>query len=151
MTLITTPIVTLTEANEYFSARLYTTAWDNATDVEKGKALSMATQALNGLNWAGSKADPAQSNAFPRTSIGTPTPIKQACCELAYDLLDGKNIDMELETLNLTAHSASTMKSTYDRSFAQEHITAGIVSATAWRLLAPYLTEVKRIKIVRVS
>lgn len=146
-----TPYVDQAEAQTYFNERLNTPAWDNASDTDKLKALKASTRAINALNFIGSKTVISQVNEFPRSGdISIPDDIKVACCENAYSLLDGA--DIELERANLVAESQgiSDARSTYNRNIAVAYLTAGIASSRAWDLLRPYLRDGFDLRMSRV-
>lgn len=137
-----TPYADIAFANTYFTDRLNTTAWDNATLTNQDKALKTSTRAIDNLNFAGDKTDPAQENQFPRGDDAlVPLPIQQACCELAYALLDGVDPNKEIESLAYQQQGLSDARLIRDTSFAQAHIRAGIPSIQAWALLHPFLRE----------
>lgn len=58
--------VTLTEAKTYFLRRLYTDAWDNASDEEQENALLAATMQLDQLDYVGSPVTTFQALKWPR-------------------------------------------------------------------------------------
>lgn len=53
----------------FFSQRLDGSSWESATPQYKIRALTMATQAIDRLNFCGDKTDPAQILQFPRKNI----------------------------------------------------------------------------------
>lgn len=70
----TNSYVTLDEAEQYFSERLYTDEWDNADAATKEKALLMACKRIERLQFRGMKADPEnQTLQFPRALPATGT------------------------------------------------------------------------------
>jgi hypothetical protein len=167
--------VTWAEADVYFAERLHSTAWSLSSRQEQNQALLRATRDIDNLNFKGYKStvaalysgimdiseiDPetvraaelAQELEFPRGSDTTvPVPIKWACCETAYALLDGVDPDMELENLAITSQGYAGVRTTYNRIQQPiEHYIAGIASAAAWRLLRPFLRDGKAVKISRV-
>lgn len=161
--------VTLSEAQEYFANRLHSGLWDTSPVSERNKALAEATVAIDTIRYAGVRAsvyatiqaggdDDAilaaiadQVLEFPRGSdTVVPQAIKDACCEEAFSRLDGKNPDEELEDLAVVSQGYSSVRTTYDRTFAQEHLNAGIVSPRAWRFLKPFIVEVRDVQIHRV-
>ena len=86
--------VLLEEAESYFSGRLYATAWNNATESDKEKALLTSVSLLdNAVLWAGEKRYERQDLEFPRKNIRglpedlIPKNIKTAQLELALLLL----------------------------------------------------------------
>lgn len=144
--------LTSEEAQEYFDGRLNTEVWEDATEENKEKALTMATRILNRLNYLGDKTDSAQENQFPRFADSViPQNILDACCEIALALLDGVDPELEYENLLMVQQSFDVVKTTYDRSMVQEHIIAGVPSIVAWRLIRPYLRDFKTIDLSRVS
>ena len=160
---------TLSEAQTYFESRLHSGLWDNSSVIDRTKALVEATAAIDRLRFAGVRhtvyevivAD-GDENAqlaavldqdleFPRGSdTEIPQDIKDACCEEAFSRLDGKDPDEELENLAVVSQGYSSVRTTYDRTFTQEHLNAGIVSSRAWRYLKPYLLQARDVKIHRV-
>jgi len=166
---------TVEEANQYFSERLHTASWDNSSPVEQNKALLMATRSIDNLNFKGykhtvdtllsgvsdiSEVDPASIHAaevaqeleFPRGSdTVVPPVIQRACYEIAFSLLDGVDPDTELENLGVVSQGYAGIRTTYNRIQQPiEHLVAGIPSATAWRLLKPFIRDGKAVKISRV-
>jgi len=136
----------------YFTTRLNTEVWDESTDSDKTASLTMATEAIDRLNYLGSKTDADQDNQFPRDADTiVPTDIQTACAELAISLLDGLDPELEFEQLNMVSQGYANVRSTYDRSSPPPHIVAGIVSVTAWRYLMPYLRDGLSMRIDRVS
>jgi len=169
---------TVNEANTYFTNRLYSTAWEYASESDREKALIGATQIVDRLNFAGHKAavyditydstgnlvSPAPTDAalrtaytsqeleFPRgTDTEVPDDIKMATWEISYALLDGVDPDMEAENLAVTGQTIASVRTTYDRNNVNiEHIANGVPSAKAWRLLVPFLRDADACKISRV-
>jgi DnaT-like ssDNA binding protein len=142
----------LTEGNNYFSRRLRSKDWKEATDDEKIAALTEATRLIDRLNFSGSKYDATQFLQFPRgTDTTVPYDIKFACYELALALLSGKDPDTEIENLGSTSQGFGGLRDTYDRSFVLDHIRAGIPSPSAWAYLKPYLIDPETIRISRVD
>lgn len=168
--------VTLQEAQDYFETRLHSEPWDTYSVQDRNKALATATRQIDRLNFAGEKhaayeyreslntnlytkaqekaiaeAGLTQTLQFPRGSdTEVPNDIKIACMEIAFELLDGKDPEKELENLATISQGFSSIRNTQDRSFVHEHLNAGIVSALAWRYLRPYLRDGFDIKISRV-
>lgn len=164
---------TLAEADDYFDHRLHETAWSNSNATQHEKALWAATQIIDTLNFKGHKAtvfavldaDPdatdeeireaeaAQAREFPRgADIEVPEVIRTACYDIAHDLLDGKDPEIELENLGITSQAYSSVRTTYHRSQVPiEHIVNGIPNALAWRKLRPFLRDGEAIKLTRIS
>jgi len=115
--------VDLVEADIYFQDRLDVAAWDEASEVEKEKALVTSTNYLNGLNWVGFVEDITQQLAFPRSGFyhepkygrevsfdgEVPDRVIIAQMELAYHFLNndgildntGKVTDLEVASIKL--------------------------------------------------
>lgn len=159
----------LNGATTYFTTRLHGSLWAASSVADQTAALTEASQAIDRLRFigvkhsvfvvaeAGGDADAQlaavldQDAEFPRGSDeDVPTDIVHACYEEAFSRLDGKSPDEELEDLAVVAQGYSSVRTTYDRTFAQEHLNAGIVSPRAWRFLKPYLGESRDFKISRV-
>jgi hypothetical protein len=153
MSFITTPYLTLAEAQTYFDGRLDTTAWDCADTGRRTKALLQATRAIDRLNFAGEKADEDQALQFPRLGdTVVPDDIKCATAEEALALLDGKSPEMEREALGITEQTLGPVKAKFDTSTGRSiNILHGIMSATAWSFLLPYMRDPLTIRTSRVS
>ncbi len=135
--------VTEAEADAYMVAsRLVTAAWDSADSATKTKALNIATNQIDRLNFTGDKYDADQDNQFPRGSDTTvPQDIKDACAEIAYSLVDGVDVEYEYENLGERAMGFANVRSSRDTSFVPQHKLARISSGIAWSMLIPYLRE----------
>jgi hypothetical protein len=168
---------TLDEANGYFSKRLHETAWSGASDADHEKALIAARATIDALNFKGVKAsvytvcgssdpdasgvDPSVIQAaeasqpleFPRgTDTEVPESIRVAAYEIAHALLDGKDPELELENLAISAMGYGTVKTTYERAqLPIEHIINMVPSSVAWRLLMPFLRDSDSFHLSRMS
>jgi len=153
MSFITTPYVTRVVAQTYFDGRLNTTCWDDALDADKDKALLQATRALDRLNYRGKKADPDQVLQFPRNGDTTiPDDIMCATAEEALALLEGKDPEMERDSLAIIKQEFGKAKIEYDRATARPiYILHGIMSATAWSYILPYLRDPLTFEISRTT
>ncbi|GAI17608.1 unnamed protein product [marine sediment metagenome] len=149
---------TYTNANTYFASRLHVIAWNDSTTTEKTTALIEASTRIDRLHFRGKKVDDAQDLEFPRyygdeadgTEV-TPDDIKIAAYEVAFALLDGVDPEFEMENLAISSQGFSSIRNTYSRGEAPEHIAAGIPSAYAWRFLKPYLAKSNVVRLKRVS
>jgi hypothetical protein len=170
-----TPYADRQYAETYFLTRLHSGSWFGFSAQDRDAALVTATRQIDRLNFAGEKnaayvaresygdqlcydeaaiatAGAEQETQFPRGSdTVVPDDIKIACCEIAFELLNGKDPQIEYENLATVSQGIASARKTLDRSFVQEHIAAGIVSVLAWNYLSPYLRDVKDFKIIRVS
>jgi len=147
----TNSYVALEDAEIYFNERLNVSSWDTAEEDDKKRSLIMATTALDNLNYTGEKTDADQTLQFPRyDDASIPTEIEQATYECALALLDGVDIEMEKEVLNVTEQRIGGVKVGYDSVVPAEHIIAGIPSYKAWLLIKPYLLAPDDIEMFRV-
>lgn len=159
-------MVSLENADLYFKGRVGSYAWDCVGDSlsdEQGEtpdsqecflklqALTDATRRINGLRFLGCLVDKDQEHAFPRGDDTTvPKNIQNAVCELANELLDGVDDNLEMSEQNVLSQAFSGIKSTHDKDVAQLYTLAGIPSAIAWRYLLPFLYDPRDLRIVRV-
>lgn len=153
MSIITTAYLTRPEAQVYYDGRLNTGPWDNASDDDKDTALLQATRAIDRLNFRGIQTDEAQELQFPRANdTVVPADIECACAEEALALLDGKDPEMEREALAITEQVFGKLKAKFDREAGRPiNILNGIMSATAWGYLLPYLRDPLTMKLSRTS
>jgi len=164
---------TTAKATAYFAAKLHATVWSGAVAADRPKALLAAAKIIDALNFKGYKstvyaamlanssitqadirvAEVAQELEFPRDADATvPVAIEEACYEIAYALLDGRDPEMELEALAVTSQRYAAVGTSYDRSVSPSaHILNGVPSMVAWRILLPYLRDSNEIKLSRVS
>ncbi len=162
----------LNAANTYFTTRLHSNLWFNETSTERANALYKATSILEMLNYKGCKAtvytaleadseatqatlraaEAAQELEFPRDmDTSVPTTIEYATYEIAFALLDGIDPDLELENLAVVSQGYAGVKTTYNRGQQPiEHLINGVPSATAWRMLRPFLRSDGGPKLSRV-
>ena len=139
-------------ANTYFAERLRSDIWTGATSEDKGKALAQATRIINTLNFTSSKTDSSQSNEFPRGTGGiTPQAVLDACCEIAYELLDGFDPNIEQQNLSVVSQGFVSARTVSDKPYMNAYLIAGVPSIIAWSLLLPYLAQATNIKLHRVS
>lgn len=140
---------TIAEANTYFSGRLNTDAWDSANASNRTKALTMATRAIDMLNFQGERTDDTLSSQFPRGGdTVVPQEIKDATCEIALALLNENNPEDLAVDSNVLSERYSTIGVTYGGQ-EQEAYVNGIPSVTAWRLLKPFLRDPRALHIIR--
>ena len=154
---------TYAEGDTYFANRLYVSAWTDETDANKTVALTEASTRIDRLKFSGILVDEDQVLEFPRYYLdadgtdneadGTetiPDDIQNACFELAFALLDGRDPDIELENLTVLNHRFDKIATGKSGQILQ-HVLAGIPSALAWHYLLPYLTSGRTLKLNRVS
>ncbi len=129
--------VTAEEATTYFASRLHAEAWTAAADVDKQKALDMATRVIDRTPVAGVKAAYNQVNQFPRyPDAEVPQAVKDATCEEALALLErGNNQRRKLQAEGVTSFTVGGLSETYAAGVRG----GGLVSQEAKELLRPWL------------
>ena len=144
--------MTETDANVYLTENyLDHEAWECAEVPERNLALIEATRAIDRLNFRGCKADENQANEFPRgEDLVVPLDIQHASALEAMSMLDGKTAEDEIENLTAVNRGFSSVRTTYDRSRAQEWIANGITSVRAWQFIQSFLRDAEEIRISRV-
>jgi hypothetical protein len=150
----TVPYADSTYAASYMAERLGTAAWDSASAGDRTKSLIHATRMIDTLAFAGEKNDVAQAREFPRCGdADVPVAVQNACCELALALLAGKLLENTEERGNLRSESIGDVAVSYDEDggagLSADH--AGIPSAEAFRLLAPWLIDERRVHLDRAG
>jgi len=164
---------TLLEGDSYFAARLHSDVWSSATSAEKTAALIEARRIIDAFNFKNEKhtvyvlllanssasdeairaAEASQTLEFPRgADTVVPEQIRLAAYEIAYELLDGKDPELELENLGIESQTFGQVKTTFNRDqLPIEHLINGVPSAKAWRWLKPYLRDGGSVVLSRVS
>lgn len=119
MALIVTPgavdansYVSVADATGYFSLSYNRTAWGNAGNGDKEKALAESTRLLDTfVTWIGDIATDEQALRWPRTNVydpdgrvvsdtTIPQAIKDITCELAYSILQNSGFDITENTID---------------------------------------------------
>lgn len=140
-----------TEADAYFDRKLDKGVWCQCPNTDKNKAIYEATERIDRLKFRGTRTTPTQVLAFPRDGeIVIPNVIKKACCEVAYELLDGREPDFEVEEGRILSESYSGVRMNNNPGYVLDHINAGIPSLLAWSYLKPYLVDPFARSLVRV-
>lgn len=119
-------LVTNEEADAYFATRMDSDLWDAITEAEKTKALTQASRILL---------------RFRYKSTDWPQQFYDACCEIAYALVDGINPEIEKQLLGTKSANVSGMSIGLSDSY-KEHVIAGVPSATAWSWIKPLIVDV---------
>ncbi len=155
----------LQSADLFFSQRLNVRKWTTSSNADKIKALTMATQLIDRLNFAGYKANEGQVLQFPRKNEYTdphtleetetsddlvPSDIKNATYLVAYKLLDGYDPDTQAMMIPVEMSKYQSTQTYYDRSFIPEFMQAGIPSSEAWNYIRPYLRDPREVELSRV-
>jgi len=140
---------TVNDADDFFTARLNTSAWFDTSPGDRAKALLGATELIDRLNYIGDKTDANQDLQFPRDGdTDVPLAIEQACYWIALELLSDYDPETEANLIPVVQDTwVATTK--YDRSFLPRRLAAGIPSDRAWQLLYPYLRDPSNIQLIR--
>ena len=127
---------TVEEATTYFASRLHAEAWTQASTCDKGKALDMATRAIDRTPLKGVKTSYDQANQFPRyPDTEVPQAVKDACCEEALAILErGNNQRRKLQQEGVQSFTLGNMSETYAPGAGR-----GLISQEAKELLGPWL------------
>lgn len=144
---------TVAGAENYFRGKISNTVkdWTDSDDNDRMAALRQATRIIETLNFRGLPAVSTQLLHFPTDVHGMPDDVQIACYEIALKLLSGIDPDTEQDNLSVTSQGYAAGRSTFDRSFVQDHVRAGVPSAFAWSILRPYLCDPKAIRTSRGS
>jgi len=145
---------TLYEADDYFLTKRLDPQqlWALSPNTLKEAALSEATRRMDMLNFTGSKTDSSQELQFPRGGdTEVPITIREAAYEIAYSILDGKDIEFELESVGEQSVSYGGARIRRNQEFTQEAYLHGIPSLNAWNMLLPYLRDGNVVKLERTD
>lgn len=147
----TATYVEVANAEVYFANRPNSRRWVNSNINDKRNSLREATRIIDTLSYIGEKAYSGQFLQFPRgLDTVAPKDIEMACCEIAFEILDGNSPNRNVENVAIISHSYGNTKTMYDRSFVMDHVRAGIPSAKAWAYLYPYLRKPSSVKLTRL-
>lgn len=127
---------TVEYANEYFSGRLHSTAWDEVDEPIKEKALQQATKRIERQPTKGRKTDIDQGLAFPRyPDVEVPEAVKEACCEEALALLErGSSQRRKIQAEGVQSFSVGNLSESFVPG-----ANRGLLSQEAKELLRPWL------------
>lgn len=140
----------LTEANDYFAQKLYSDVWYSHDPDLRVKAMRDATQRIDRLNFVGIRTDSSQELQFPRNgSNDIPVNIKRATYEIAFQLLDGRDPEIEYDLLRKQTTGIGPARTSNDTKLIPMHIANGIPSLLAWTYIKPYLRDRSRLKLQR--
>lgn len=146
-----TPYLTYTEADTLLANILDTDAWDDASNADKTKALFMASQAIDRLDYMYSKTSDTQDNEFPRNGdTAIPEDIQWATAYEAMMLLEGKDPEFEREELTTSRDRYAAVSTQYIEA-PEDHINNGIMSIKAWNFLLPHLNDLRSLKMERLN
>jgi len=143
---------TLTAADLYFDNRLFSDVWVNATIKDRQTALIAAARAIDKLNYCNDKNSEDQNLQFPRGNDTTiPVEIEYAAYEIAIKFLEGVENEIEAQSLGVMSESYSGVKTSYQGSYVNEHLRAGIPSIEAWEYLKAFLRDSRQVNLSRVN
>ena len=132
--------LTLSEANDYFSARVGSENWDLAGDSLKEKSLNHAERNLSRLAYRDLAV--TKGLIFPRgTQTEVPTRVKESICEEALALLNGIQNETEMSDLHVSSTSGAGFTATVNAQADRPWIGLGLTSPIAWALISPYLKD----------
>jgi single-stranded DNA-binding protein len=132
---------TVEEGTAYLENNMYSDEWLDADNEQRTRALVHASRIIDTLQFKGTRSDPDQSGQFPRTEVGTPEAVENAAYEIALALMQGNNPEQQEHDRRVTSTAFSVIRHSYDPANQPDYIRAGVPSATAWRLLLPYLVD----------
>ncbi len=141
-------------AQAYLDNRLssFTQPWDLAIDDDRLAALCTATEMIDRLNFLGCRTVAVQTLQFPRDGdTAIPEEIIRATALCAVTLLDGFDVEIELENLNMISQGYANVRSSFDRSVKPPHIINGIPNVEAWRYISPFLRSPNELEINRTD
>ena len=140
------------EADAYLEARPNSSTWTGTT--AKQQALISATRQLSMLSWQGTRVDSTQALAWPRqwvidadapwgnqyfSTTAIPTWLKDATCELAFEVLRAGTTDIFAlpSTEGVIEKTVDVLTTRYAEPFAQKQ---GLQRyPLVWQLIRPYL------------
>lgn len=129
------------EAAAYFEDRLYAEDWAGATASDRDKALMMARRLIDQQGFLGTRADPDQLLAWPRSGIPSVTPatvpqgVKEAQCELAIAFLR-EDLTADDSTRGVRSLQAGSVAIKYDGGAPVKRLPDAVLAA-----LKPFLNE----------
>jgi len=167
VTVGTNSYISVADADTYFNARLYSTAWTGASSDDRARALIQAAKVIDRQFLKGRKRLTDQALAFPRcytvdqrsisglNYIGNvelvwdgslwcetlvPQAIMDAQCEEALALLDrGNSKRIRLQKEGVTGFNIGDLSESFNKMTAHNRLNLSILSLEARELLRPYM------------
>lgn len=140
------------DANNYFQFKFNKEAWTDISSDKQIAALVEATRIVDNLQYSGFRTSETQYNQFPRNGDTViPVDIVNATYEIALKIVEGYDIDFEINNLSKTADRYGSVGASYDRLATPEHLRAGVPSSLAWSWLKKYLVDPREISLSRKS
>jgi hypothetical protein len=140
-----TAYVTLAEAQTFLDTELGTESWDLSNDVNRTKALEMASKLIDSL---------PLSTAYQysdRTDSTVPQDFKDACVLIALKLLDDADLESRFDDTRLISYQYEKIRLVFSETDGAEHQIQGITCARAYRLLKPYCQLSRKVQFHRTS
>ena len=149
-------------ANNYFSMRLNTFNWDQASADDRIRANNEAFEASNRFNYVGQKfvvqqalnadadateatlraADLTQVGEFPRgDSTVVPDEVRWAQYLWSLALLSGRVPEDDFENLAVTSQAYGGVRQSYNRDISMDHLALLIPSPAAFNYLRPWFRD----------
>lgn len=157
-----TTYLTEGDAQTYFNGLLETNPWDEASSIDRSKALIQASSDIDKLSYVGQKLVYQQEHEFPRSFVdvqfdpnqidndNVPLYIKYAVCEQALAILDGWSVSEEIDGLSSVSVAYGDVKDTFNRTVVPMHLKCGLCPS-AWQFIIPFIRDNRSIVLLRVE
>lgn len=137
----------------YHQRRVHAWDWENATLLDRVKALYAATGMIDKFGFIGDKVEDDQGLEFPRDrtksddtvvqiggTAGVPVEIENAAYLIADALLGGRDPQEEFESLRVKSETIAGIRTEFESGrVPMEHVSNLIPSSAAWALIRPFL------------
>lgn len=134
------PYLTPAMADVYFNTRLDTEAWEEADEPERLKALAMATEMVDLLEYNKPPLVDGQANKFPlQGQEAVPENVLKACCEIALGLLEGEDGFTNFKDNAVNSEGYSSVRISFKTDFLVYNEMLGLTSFRAYKYLLPWL------------
>lgn len=127
--------LSVADATTILNLRLGVDAWTSASTDDQGRALIMATKAIDSNRFQGYPISSAQALAFPRniqkeTSDTIPEDVKQACAEQALWVLQnastgGQSDRQQLQAQGVSSYTIGNLSETFRGGFQYGGLCSG--------------------------
>jgi len=143
----------VTAGDLFHSRRTHSYDWNNSPLDDKVRALYTATELIEKFNFVGTKTEPSQTLAFPRTRTrsdgvvcliggvsGVPVEIERAIYLIADALLGGRDPQSDFESQNVKVETFGPVRTEFATDKGpMQHIANLVPSPSAWALILPFL------------
>lgn len=150
--------ISVADASTYFDDKLSATAWREASEDDKTRALLQAAARMNDLNWHGTRTTSTQALAWPRADVTVrdstywfypvsgqvfdpevvPDIVKDAQCELALAYLEGWQ---DGSGSRITKYAQDGLS--VEKEYAQP---VGALPAKVLQMINPYIQGAVRVR-----